>query len=456
MKKSSDITRPSKACILTFGCQMNVHDSERMGAVLEQNGFTMSTSAEDSELVILNTCSVREKPEEKVSSMLDHMRGLKNKKPSLIVAVAGCVAQQKGEEIVRSFPFVDVVIGPDGIDKLIKYINDVKLKSTKMVDTDFIEEISYSHTLVTREGATKAHAYVTAMKGCNNFCSYCIVPYVRGRERSRTIAEVRDDIQALVSQGITSITLLGQNIARFGLENKEDLPKLLRAAGAVNGIKRLTYFTSHPRDFNDEMIRCYDEIEVLAPMIHLPAQHGSNKILKAMNRGYTREQYLSVINKLRTLRVWNDLAITTDVILGFPGEDENDFDDLMSLLNEVQYDNSFSFIYSPRPGTKAYEQYGESMDPKLRSVYTDRLMRYQKVQKVIALEKNKKLLGRTIEVLVEGASEKDPNRLSSRTSTGKVVNFDASQKQTIETGSYVMVKIVKVHPTHLKGELSND
>ncbi len=456
MKKSFDIPSRSKACILTFGCQMNVHDSERMGAILEKNGFTMSEDMNHSELIILNTCSVREKPEEKLASFLDHIKGLKRKNPALIIAVAGCVAQQKGDQIINKFPFVDLVIGPDGIDKLLNYINDVKTKRSKIVDVDFIEEISYSNTLMTHSGTSKSQAFVTAMKGCNNFCSYCIVPYVRGRERSRTIQEISSDIETLVSNNVTSIMLLGQNLARFGLENNETLPQLLRTAGKVKGLKYLTFMTSHPRDFDDDIIKCLEEVPTLAPMLHLPAQHGSNKILKAMNRGYTREQYLSVINKLKRSRIWEDLCITTDVIIGFPGEDEKDYEDLMSLLKEVQYDNSFSFIYSPRPGTKAYEQYGATLDPALRDVHVQRLMKYQELQKEIALAKNEKLVGKTMEILVGEANPKHPNKLSGRTSGWKVVNFEASQKQTIETGNYVMVKIIKAHPTHLKGEIVND
>jgi len=456
MKKSFDITRASKASILTFGCQMNVHDSERMGSLLESNGFVLSDSYDDVGLIIINTCSVREKPEEKLSSFLDHIRGLKRKNPKLIVAVAGCVAQQKGEWIMNKFPFVDVVIGPDGIDKLLEHIKDARSKENKIIDTDFIDEISYSHTLLTHSGISKAHAYVTAMKGCNNFCSYCIVPYVRGPEKSRSIEEIKKDVEELISKGVSSITVLGQNIARFGLENNEDLPTLLRTIGDIKGLRRLSFMTSHPRDFNDDIIKCFEEIKVLSPVLHLPAQHGSNKILKEMNRGYTREQYLGIINKLKASKIWDQLVITTDIIIGFPGEEDKDYDDLMSLLKEVRYDNSFSFIYSPRPGTKAYEKYGAVANAELRQIYVDRLMQYQDVQKQIALEKNTKMVGKAIEVLVEGASSKDPQRLSSRTSGGKVVNFDISQKQTIDTGDYVMVNITKAYPTHLKGELFND
>ena len=435
---------------------MNVHDSERMGALLEQKGFILSDSYEDSGLIIINTCSVREKPEERVSFVLHHIRGLKRKYPKLIVAVTGCVAQQKGEEIIKEFPFVDMVIGPDGIDKLLDNIDKVRSSKAHIADLVFLEDISYPNTLMTRAATSKAHAYVTAMKGCNNYCSYCIVPYVRGPERSRMISEIKNDIEKMVDNGVSSIMLLGQNIAKFGLENKENLPLLLRAVGKIKGIKRLSFMTSHPRDFSDDLIKCFEEIEALVPMLHLPAQHGSNKILKAMNRGYTREDYLKIINKLKSTSLWKDLVITTDMIVGFPGEEDKDFDDLISLLEEVRYDNSFSFIYSPRPGTKAYKDYGSKMESSLRAIYVKRHMKYHDLQNEIAFEKNKKMLGKVVEVLVEGPSVKNPKKLSARTSGGKVVNFELSQKQTIETGNYVMVNITKAHPTHLKGELFND
>jgi len=444
-----------KASILTYGCQMNIHDSERMGAALEKNGFTVLNELKPStDVVIINTCSVREKPENKLSAMLHHVRGMKKRKPKIVVAVAGCVAQQKGESILKEFPFVDIVIGPDGIDKLMDYYNDVKLKKSGVVNTEFLDELSYTNTIMTAETASKSHAYVTAMKGCNSFCSFCIVPYVRGAEHSRSITEVTDDVRRLVDDGVTSITLLGQNIARFGKDTGENFPSLLHSVGDIKGLKRLSFLTSHPKDFSDEIIKCYEDISVMSPMLHLPTQHGSDKILKAMNRGYTRKQYMDIIDKLRKSKIWEGLALTTDVILGFPGEDEKDFKDLMSLLDYAEFDNSFSFIYSPRPGTVACKKYGAAVDKKLHKIYSDRLNTYQDRQKEVAFEKNKKLVGKTIEVLVEGRSDKDPERLTARTDGWKVVNFDA--KQNISAGDYVMVKIVKAHPTHLKGEVVND
>jgi tRNA-2-methylthio-N6-dimethylallyladenosine synthase len=461
--KSSENIRP-KAQILTFGCQMNVHDSERIGGILEQSGFELLRTNEKPDLIVINTCSVREKPEAKLSSVLNDLKKIKKQNPNLIIIVAGCVAQQHKDALIKKFPFINLVMGPDKIDNLPGYLKQCRInkgsskKSTikdSLVDTEFLEDFSYQNTLMTEDAISKSQAYVTVMKGCNSYCSYCIVPYVRGRERSRPMSEIILDVQDLVSKGISSITLLGQNIARFGLDNGESFVSLLRSVGKVKGLKRLSFLSSHPKDFDPELIKCFEEIETLSPAFHLPIQHGSNKILKAMNRGYTREDYLKIIDKLKASNVWDKLCITTDVIIGFPGEEDADFKDLMHVLQEVRYDNSFSFIYSPRPGTLAYNKYGNTQDPVLRKVYTDRLNTYQDLQKIIANEKNQKLLGKELEILLEGPSIKKANAYTGRTNTGKVVNFEYQDKQGLEIGKYLMVKICNASPTHLKGELLN-
>ena len=445
-----------KASILTFGCQMNEHDSRRMGALLENIGYQIipfdNDGDRDSDVVLINTCSVREKPQEKLSHVLTHLKNAKKINPKMSIIVTGCVAQQRGRQIIEEFPAVDAVIGPDGEDRLVEYLREAK-SGGSIVDTELVGGFSYKETLVPKYSANSAHAYITVVKGCDSFCSYCIVPYVRGGERSRTTNEVVEDTEKLISKGITSITLLGQNIARFGRENKEDLPTLLRSVSKVKGLKRLSFLTSHPKDFSSEIIKCYEDIENLCPSLHLPAQHGSNKILKAMNRGYTREEYLKIVDDLKRSKIWDSLSLTTDIILGFPEEDEKDFELLLDLLQEAQFDNSYSFVYSPRPGTVAYEKYGADYGKGIRKRFTERLNEYQVKQKEMALFKNKRLEGKVIEALVEGSSEKDPNKLTARTSTGKVVNFLSSEK--IFPGSYAMVKIVRAHPTHLSGELVN-
>jgi len=445
----------SKFYIMTFGCQMNVHDSERMAAQLSKAGLTPSSTPKDADVVVLNTCSVREKPEDKLDNMLDHFKHFKRSNPKAVIAVAGCVAQQKGHEIIKKFPFVDIVLGPDCEDALITHINNIMNKdSNSAVGTEFTEGFAYSETLYTQDNLHRSSAYVVAMKGCNSYCSYCIVPYVRGKECSRPLNEVVTDVNKLVDAGITSITLLGQNIAKYGFDNGSDLYKLLKEIAKIDGLKRLSFLTSHPKDFSRDIIKAYLEIEKLSPMLHLPAQHGSDKILKAMNRGYTRAQYLSIINELRKAGLMEKLSISTDVIIGFPGETEDDYNDLVSLLQEVRYDNSFSFIYSPRPGTIAYNKYGASMSKEDHKIFSDRLNKYHELQKQIAFEKNSLLVGQTIEVLIGGASEKDPKKLSGRTGGWKVVIIEAKDgEQNVSPGKYIMVKIVKAHPTHLTGEV---
>jgi len=445
----------SKFYIMTFGCQMNAHDSERMAAQLSGAGLSPAKTYEDADVLILNTCSVREKPEDKLGNMLSHFRHFKKKRPHAIIAVAGCVAQQKGQNITKDFPFVDMVLGPDCEDSLLRHINDIINKDTdSIVETNFTEGFSYSESLYTKENINKSSAYVVAMKGCNSYCSYCIVPYVRGKEYSRPVKDIVNDVHKMVDAGITSITLLGQNIAKYGFDTNSDLYALLKETAAVKGLRRLSFLTSHPKDFSLDIIKAYQDIENLSTMLHLPAQHGSNKILKEMNRGYTREQYLSIIDGIRKAGLMDKLAISTDMIVGFPGETEADFNDLVSLLKEVRYDNSFSFIYSPRPGTAAFKKYGPSMEETDRKMYSDRLNKYQELQRQISFEKNGTLVGKTIEVLIEGASDKNPKKLSARTDGWKVVILEAPEKaQNVSPGKYIMVKIVKAHPTHLTGEV---
>lgn len=439
-----------KASILTFGCQMNEHDSQRMGSLLESIGYKVEPHSTEADVVVINTCSVREKPQERLTHVLNGLKNAKKKNPDMNIVVTGCVAQQKGREIIDDYPFVDAVIGPDAEDRLVEYLREARLSGPK-VDIDQKDKFSYQDTLVLEDSVSTSHAYITAVKGCDSYCSYCIVPYVRGRERSRNIDEIVQDAQRLVSKGFSSITLLGQNIARFGKENNEDLPSLLRRVSGIKGLKRLSFLTSHPKDFSSEIIKCFEDLDNLCPLLHLPAQHGSNKILKAMNRGYTREDYLKVIEELKRSKVWDNLCLTTDVIIGFPEENEKDFADLMDLMEKAEFDNSYSFIYSARPGTVAHKKYGEVNDPASRKVFIERLARYQERQKEIAFNKNKRLEGKVLELLVEGRSQKDPDKFSGRTSGGKVVNF--SSKEKLFPGSYVMVKIVKAHPTHLSGEL---
>ena len=452
----------SKFYIMTFGCKMNTHDSERMSAKLLDAGLVPAKDIDDTDVLILNTCSVREKPEDKIGYLLTNYKNFKRHHRNRIVAIAGCVAQQKGQDIIKQFPFVDIVLGPDCEDSLLEHINNVLAKREgNVVDTLFTEGFSYSETLYTDESIRRSDASVVAMKGCNSYCSYCIVPYVRGRECSRSLEDIVADVRKMTSSGISSVTLLGQNMSRYGFDNNSSLYELLHKVSKVEGLKRLSFLTSHPKDFTFDLIRAFKEIKNLSPMLHLPAQHGSDKMLKAMNRGYTRAQYMAIIDQLRKEGLMDKLAVSTDIIVGFPGETDSDFDDLMSLLKEVQFDNSFSFIYSPRPGTVAYKQYGATIKEEDRKIYIERYTRYHDLQREVSFERNKKLEGSVLEVLIEGSSDKDPNKLTGRTAGWKVVNFEvpevlSGKTQMISPGKYLMVKIKKAHPSHLTGEVLYD
>lgn len=428
---------------------MNEHDSERMAAILESQNFVSVASVEEAELVVINTCSVRQKPQDKVFNLLTQLTHQKKHKKNLLIAVTGCVAQQKGQELIKEFPVVDLVIGPDEIDNIFSYYSKVMQTGDHVVGTEFSKKVSYEDTLITNVSQSMSSAFVTVMKGCNSYCSYCIVPYVRGAERSRTIEEVVYDVKKLISKGITTITLLAQNISKFGLDNNEDMATLLRRVGELSGLKKLSFLTSHPRDFSLDIISCFEDIETLSPCLHLPAQHGSNKILKAMNRGYTREDYFKIIDAINASKVAKTLVLTTDIIIGFPGEEEEDYNDLMSLLRYARFDNTFSFIYSPRPGTVAYNKYGAKEDESKRNIYVDRLMKYQDEQKNIAMQKNQEMEGTVIDIQVTGLSIKDSSRMSGRTSGGKIVNFEAIKGKEPQAGQYIKVKVAKGYPTHI-------
>jgi tRNA-2-methylthio-N6-dimethylallyladenosine synthase len=435
--------------IHTSGCQMNEHDSERIAAILQNHGFIPAGNIDEARLIIINTCSVRQKPQDKVYNLLTQLKHRKKQQKDLVIAVTGCVAQQKGQSLIEQFPVVDLVIGPDEIDNIFDYYSRIRDTGDHVVATEFLEKISYDKTLVTGISYSLSSAFVTVMKGCNSYCSYCIVPYVRGAERSRPMNEIIDDVKKLIDDGITTITLLGQNISRYGMENGETLSSLLRKLGTLQGLKRLSFMTSHPKDFSLDVLRCYEELDVLVPYLHLPAQHGSNKILKAMNRGYTREDYLKIVDAVNASKVADRLALTTDVIIGFPGEEDEDYKDLMSLLRYARFDNSFSFIYSPRPGTAAYKKYGDKEDSSKREIYVERLMSYQDEQRNIAMQKNKELEGKVITIQVTGVSRKDDSRMSGRTDGGKVVNFEPVQGAEPKVGSYIKVRIEKAYPTHM-------
>jgi len=434
-----------KYYIETWGCQMNEEDSEKLAGMLKNIGYTDTLNREEASIIIFNTCCVRENAELKVFGNLGTLRKLKEKKPDLVIAVCGCMMQQKGmaEDIVRRFPYVDIVFGTHNAYKFPEYLNRVKqdnvvVKEIMDKETEIIEGMPI-------ERKSDAKAYVTIMYGCNNFCTYCVVPYVRGRERSRKPEDIENEIIELVNEGYKEITLLGQNVNSYGkgLDPEITFADLLKRIDKIPGLERLRFMTSHPKDLSEDVIKAIKEGDKICEQIHLPVQSGSSRILKIMNRKYTREDYLNLIRKIK--KEIPDVAISTDIIVGFPGETEEDFEETLSLVKEVEFDSAFTFIYSRRKYTPADKMEDQIDD----AVKHERFNRLIEVINEASAKKNKEYEGKVVEVLVEGESKNDSTRLMGRTRTGKLVNF-AGDKESI--GSLVNVKITKAQSFSLNGE----
>ncbi len=429
-----------KFFIKTMGCQMNEYDSDLISQDLITLGWERTERIEEADLVVVLTCTVRKKPEHKAYSFIGRVSALKRKKPDMIIAVAGCVAQQKKEEIIEKFPEVDLVIGARDTLKFRDIFQRFLLKKEKIVSV-CLDTAFRRPSLIKGYFKGKVTAFVSVMEGCNNFCTYCIVPYVRGREISRPLDDILEEVRFLVSEGVKEVTLLGQNVNSYKWKDI-DFPELLKRVSKIEGLWRLRFTTSHPKDLSERLIRCFGEIENLCPHIHLPFQAGSNRILKLMNRRYTKEQYLELIEKLRKVRP--DIAITADVMVGFPGETEKDFEETIDLIKKVEFDNLFSFKYTDRPGTVAERMEGK-VDEKEK---TRRLIKLQEIQKQITLKKNKQLEGKEVEVLVEGISKKG-GQYTGRTPTNKVVNFTSDYNLI---GNLVKVKIEEAYANSLIGK----
>ena len=401
----------------TFGCQMNVSDSEKIVALLEQVGYHPTQDSSRADLIILNTCSVREKPEKKVYSSLGRFKGLKNANRRLILAVGGCVAQQEGERLLENVPYLDLVFGTHNLHLLPDMVTQAE-DGKRLAEVGFIDGEARLDLFPVDERAGGLSRFVTIMQGCDNFCSYCIVPYVRGREVSRRSADILRELRGLADNGVKEVTLLGQNVNSYGLQNPDepDFAALLRLVAAIPGIARIRFTTSHPKDISPRLIECFAELPELCSHIHLPAQAGSDAVLKRMNRGYTRREYLAKIEALRTVRP--DLQITGDMIVGFPGESEADFQETLSLMDEVGYTDLFSFKYSVRPGTSA----AAYPDDVAADVKRERLDRLQGAQRKMTLERNRSFVGSVQNVLIEGVSKRG-DQLFGRTSGNRVVNF---------------------------------
>ena len=431
--------------IKTFGCQMNKHDSDSISKILLNKGYEQADSIEDAHIILINTCAVRQKAEEKALTLIGRVAALKRKRPDVITGVIGCVAQEKGVYLLKRFPYLDLVLGPRNIYHIDEFLSQIKRGGERISCLDLACELtSFPNYNGYLKGMVKS--FLKIMEGCDNFCSYCIVPYVRGRETSLPAKEIIEEAKHLVSQGIREITLIGQNVNSYNVKTKDlpTFPGLLRELDSIAGLERLRFTTSHPKDLSDELIGCFGQLTSLCPHIHLPVQSGSDKILKLMNRGYTRDKYIGLIERLRKTRP--DITITSDMIVGFPGERERDFEDSLTLIEEIKFDNLFSFMYSERPGIKALH-----LPARIgRNEKHTRLSVVQERQRGITLSKNKVLDGTIQEVLVEGPGKRGDDQLTGRTLGNKVVNFPA---RTNLKGQLVRVKIVKGLQNSLLGEL---
>jgi len=444
-EQRTDKNLPRKVFIKTYGCQMNVYDTEKMVDLLYGCNYQITSDIKQADLILLNTCSIREKPEHKIYSILGRLKKLKDKNPDLILGVGGCVAQQEGEKLFEKSPHLDLVFGTHSINKLPNLLKEIEEKKAKVCEINMSEN-GYLDEGVSCYSSQKVSSYVSIIRGCNNFCSFCIVPYVRGRERSRPREEILEEVKHLSQSGVKEVVLLGQNVNSYGndLGVTGGFPRLLASINDIKGIERIRFITSHPKDLSDDLISCFKELDKVCEHIHLPVQSGSNKILKLMNRRYTRDNYLEKVDKLRG--VCPAIGITSDMIVGFPQETQKDFEDTLELMEEVKFDDLFSFQYSDRPMTHA-----SRFNDKIPSdVKRDRLRILQEVQNGYSLEKNQAVLHKIEEVLVEGVSKKDPHCMTGKTGANKTVNFAGGDNLR---GMLVSVKISGVHLHSLKGEL---
>jgi tRNA-2-methylthio-N6-dimethylallyladenosine synthase len=443
---------PKKLFIRTFGCQMNEYDSEKMADVLNAaEGVVRTESPEDADIILFNTCSVREKAQEKVFHDLGRIRHLKKLNPDIVIGVGGCVASQEGDAIVARAPYVDVVFGPQTLHRLPQLIAERKRQGKAAVDVSF-PEIEKFDAMPPAE-VKGASAFMSIMEGCSKFCTFCIVPYTRGGEVSRPFEDVLTEVAGLAANGVREVTLLGQNVnayrgAMAGSEDQADLALLIEYIAEVPGIERIRYTTSHPREMSQRLIDTYASVPKLVSHLHLPVQAGSDRVLAAMKRGYTALEYKSIIRKLRAARP--DISLSSDFIVGFPGETDEDFEKTMRLIDDVGFDTSFSFIYSPRPGTPAVEM----DDTTPAGVKSARLSRLQKRIEEQAQAIGQAMVGSVQRVLVEGRSKKDATELAGRTDNNRVVNFvggPAGSARLIDT--FVDVRITRALPHSLRGEI---
>lgn len=438
-----------KFFIQTFGCQMNEHDSEVMAGLLEERFYIPTKDIKEADFILLNTCCIREKAENKVLSMLGSLKKLKAKKPSLIVGVCGCMIQQKNivPKILHACPFVNLMFGTNNMAQLPDYLERIEKYGQPVYE--IVDEDSSADLKLPASREFPFKAFVNIMYGCNNFCTYCIVPYVRGRERSRKKEDIIAEVKELVADGAIEVMLLGQNVDSYGNDFKDSVSfaDLLKEIDDIPGIERIRFMTSHPKDFSLELIDVIKNSKHICHSLHLPVQSGSNEVLKRMNRKYTRERYLEIVHAMR--EAIPDVALTTDIIVGFPGETEEQFQETVDLVETVGFDNAFSFIYSKRPGTAA-EKFEDQIPLEIKK---ERLQRLNTSLSKWSLYHNKKYEGQNVKVLVEGLSENNDNMLSGRTDTGKTVIFQGDPSLI---GKIVNVDITTAQTWVLKGKLEEE
>ena len=436
-----------KAFIGVYGCQMNISDAERMEGQLVTIGYERTENMEEADLILLNTCCVRETAEDKVYGKIGEIKHLKREKPSLIFGITGCMAQKEGDALIKRAPHIDFVLGTNKVHELTHVIQEVEAAKGGHVVDVLLGDTELPDDVPVQRGG-RLSAWVPIMYGCNNFCTYCIVPYVRGRERSRLPEDVVKEVEEAEAKGFKEVTLLGQNVNSYGKDHKKaDFADLLRMVDKVRGIERVRYMTSHPKDLSDKVIGTIKNSEHICEHFHLPVQYGSNKILKAMNRVYTVEQYRELVKKIRA--AIPAASITTDLIVGFPGETEEDFADMLSFLREIRYDAAYTFLYSKRSGTPAAVM-EQQVDEACKK---ERLHKLMEVQNQISLENNEKLQGQSVEVMVEGPSRTDASVWTGRTRTNKIVLWDKGDWE--KEGDLVQIRVTHPQTWVLKGELQD-
>ena len=433
--------------IQTYGCQMNQYDSDRILRVLGQMDYSATDSAEEADLILLNTCSVRDKAEQKVYSALGRWRELKEKRKDLIIGVGGCVAQQEGEDLLRRVPHLDLVFGTHNIHRLGQMVEEVRSLGNRPVEIAFYRNPSYMEDPNGRPKVRGAKAFVTIMQGCNKVCSFCIVPYVRGREISRPSENIVGEVRELVRHGVKEVMLLGQNVNSYGKTTAGELtfPQLLHRINGIDGLERIRFTTSHPQDLSPELIEAYVSLEKLCAHLHLPVQSGSDSVLRRMRRGYSRKEYME---RIRCLRVrCPEVALSTDIIVGFPGETEEEFEQTVEILREVEYDEIFAFTFSPRPQTIAAKIYPDDVPSEIKK---RRLETVLSLQRDISLKNNREKIGSVEEILVEGPAKMRRGQIMGRTKTNRIVNGWGPEELA---GEMAEMRITGAAANSLLGEL---